>query len=106
MIERVNLAECILYEFLPAKAGVDRHEEHHIHIVDQLLKTVDRRARIERNARLAARRLDLLDDAMRVARRLDVERDDVRPRLCKGLDVRLRMFDHKVHVKYRLRNLA
>ena len=106
MIEHVNLSERVLNELLPAKAGVDCHEKHHIHIVDQLLKGIDRRARIECNARLAARRLDLLNDTVRVTCRLNMERNDVRSRLCERLDMRLGMLDHEVHVKDRLGHLA
>ena len=83
--------------FCPPKAGVDRHEKHHIHIVDQLLESVDRRARIECDARLAARCLDLLNDTVGMARRLNMERDNIRSRLCERLDMRLGMLDHEVH---------
>ena len=61
---------------------------------------------MEGNARTTARRLDLLDDAVRVTRCLDMKGDDVRPRARKALDVRLGVLDHQMHVKDRLGHLA
>ena len=106
MIKRMNLSDCVLNELLPAKSGIDRHEKHHIHIVDQFLERVDRRTGIERNPRFAACRLDLLDEAMRMVCCLDVKRDDVRARLSKRLDVRLGVLNHEMYVKDRLGDLA
>ena len=106
MVEGMDLPERVLDELLPAKAGVHRHEEHHVDIVDQLLERVDGGAGIQGNARTTARRLDLLDDAVRVTRRLDMKGDDVRPRARKTLNVCLWVLDHQMHVKDRLGHLA
>ena len=99
MTQHVDLVELRLDELLAAEARVDRHDEDHVEILQELLNHREARARIQRDTRLAPGSLDLLHDAVAVLSRLDVEGDDVGTGLSKGLNLRLGMLDHQVHVK-------
>ena len=84
--------------FLTAKAGVDRHEQHQIHIRQYLFHSDQRRGWIQRDAGLQSQFLDLLDRTMQVRTRLDMNRQSVGPSLSKGRDESLRSLDHQVHI--------
>ena len=90
---------CALDELLSAEARVDRHEEHHVQVAEDVLKHTDRRMRIEHHACVDAEGFDLLHGAVDMVAGLIVESDDVGARLGEGLEVLLRLHDHQVDIQ-------
>ena len=58
-----RVARLRLDELLAAKAGVDGHDEHQVHVRQHVLDGAQRRRRVEHHARLAPQVLDLRDRA-------------------------------------------
>ena len=54
---------------LPAKAGVDRHQQNHIDLIDDVLQHIERRRWIEYQTRFAALAGDQLQSAVDVLAR-------------------------------------
>ena len=106
MAQHVDFFELRLDELLAAEARIDRHDEDHVEVLQELFDHREARAGIQCDAGLAAGSLDLLHDAVAVLGCLDVERDDVRAGLSEGLDLRLGMLDHQVDIEDALRCLA
>ena len=93
-------------ELLSAETRIDRHDERHVDICHKFFEHDERRRRIERDARPAAERFDLLYEAMGMTHRLDMKGDDVRTSLGEGSDLRFRTLDHQMHIKNRRRAFA
>src|SRR5262245_11055525 len=58
-----------------------------------------RRRRIEHDTRLLAKRLDSLQRTMQMRSGLDMDRNQIRPGLCKTSKKRIAGRDHEMHVK-------
>ena len=93
-------------ERLTAEAGVDRHHEDEIEIVEDVRKRLGVRCRVERDARPGSQLANLRQRALQMRRRLDVDRDDVGARPHEIADGALRLHDHQVDVEWEPRTLA
>ena len=89
-------------ERLAAEARVDRHEQDDVDLVHHILQAVERGARVEDEARLAAAAAHELERAVDVAGRLRVEGDVVGARVGKVVDQLVDRRHHHVHVDRRL----
>jgi len=88
-------------EGLAAEAGVDRHQQHQVQIVEQPLQGVQRCRRIEHQPGLAALGLDQLQRAVDVAAGFGVEADQAGAGSGEiGHDAVDRL-DHQMHVDWR-----
>mmetsp|Transcript_27074 Transcript_27074/g.77685 ORF Transcript_27074/g.77685 Transcript_27074/m.77685 type:complete len:237 (-) Transcript_27074:451-1161(-) len=101
LLQLLDLVHLRLDEALAAKAGVDRHDEHEVHILQHVLDLPQRRPRVQHHPRHATQVLDLVHDPVQVGGRgaLAVHRDDVGARLCEVLDPLLGLDDHEVAVQ-------
>ena len=99
--EQLDLAERGRQERLAAEAGVDAHEEDHVHVGQDPFHGGERRGGIECDARLLPELADARDDALEVGGRLGVDGEDVGPRLREVVEVPLRLRDHQVDIEGR-----
>ena len=53
-----QLVERLGNKTLATEAGVDRHQQHHVHLVDDVFQVIERCCRVEHQARLAAAIVD------------------------------------------------
>ena len=90
---------CAFDELLSAEAWVDRHEEHHVQVAEDVLQHADGCVRIKYHTGVYAEGFDLLHGAVDMGAGLIVESDDVGACLGEGLEVLLRLHDHQVDVK-------
>ncbi len=103
---RGDLVELRLDEALAAEAGIDRHDQHEIDQVDDVLQRGDRRAGIERDAGLLAERADRLQRAVHVRTGLDMHGDDVGAGFGEGIQIGIARRDHQMHVEALLADRA
>ena len=90
---------CALDELLSAEARVDRHEEHHVQVAEDVLQYADRGMGVEHHTGVDAEGLDLLHCTVDMGAGFIVEGDDVGAGLGEGLEVLLRLHDHQVDVE-------
>ena len=64
--ETAHFVDGVFDELLSAKAWVDRHEKHHVHVLDDVVEHADRSVGIECDASLHACGVNLLDSAVQV----------------------------------------
>ena len=74
---------------LPAKAGIDRHDEDEVELVQHVIEVVKRRCRVEDQPRFHAVAFDELQRAVDMNARLWVEGDVVRACLGELLNQRI-----------------
>ena len=94
----LDLAQRRIDEALAAEARVDAHHQQQVDLVDHPLQAVDRRRRVEHQARLAAGVADQLQRAVDVRAGVGVEADPVGAGLGKRLRQRIDRLHHQVHV--------
>lgn len=89
--ELADLVQLALDELLPAKAGVDRHDEDQVGDIQDVLDRRERGGGVKNDAGLAAQVLDLVQGAVQVDGRaaLGVDRDDIGTGLGKVGDPQL-----------------
>mmetsp|Transcript_156 Transcript_156/g.559 ORF Transcript_156/g.559 Transcript_156/m.559 type:complete len:269 (+) Transcript_156:160-966(+) len=99
--ELPDLVDLALDELLAAKAGVDRHDEDEVDLVQHVLDGLQGSAGVEHNAGVAAEVLDHVHDAVQVdgGGLLGVHADDVSAGLCKVSHALLRLDNHQMHVQ-------
>ena len=85
-------------ELLSAEPGIHRHQQDQIDLVDHVIQPVQRRRRIEHQARLAARIADELDGAVHMLRGLRMKADVGRPGFREIRHQRIDRRDHQMHV--------
>ena len=85
-------------EFLPAKAGVHRHHQHHVNKVEQLTDRAGRGAGVERHAAFHTLGADRLHGAVDMGGGLDMGNDHVGASGRVSLDIGVYRRDHQVHV--------
>jgi hypothetical protein len=78
-LDLADLSQRSRYELLPAKAGVDRHDEHKVNVLDDRVKDRDGGARVDCHARLGALLANEVGEAVGVRGSLVVEGHDIRP---------------------------
>ena len=101
-VEAAELTRGGLDVALPAKAGVHRHDENHVEVVDDRLEGVDRGRGVDRNGRAGATLVDERDETVRMGRCLVVKREVVRTSVEVLLDHLVRVGDHEVNVNGKL----
>jgi hypothetical protein len=85
-------------ELLAAEAGLHRHQQHHVDLVEQVLEGLDGGPRVEGEPGPGTRRADGTQRAHRCLGRLRVDGDAARARLGVGGGVPVRVIDHEVAV--------
>jgi hypothetical protein len=97
--QRLDLAQHARDELLAAEAGVHRHHEHLVDVAEHRLDARRGRRRVQHHARARARLADLVDRAVQVRTRLDVDADRGCARAGEVLHIALGLDDHQVHVE-------
>ncbi|OSX71521.1 hypothetical protein BU14_0524s0004 [Porphyra umbilicalis] len=101
-----DLLRRALNKRLAAKARVDRHDQHQVAQLHDVLEDRHGGGRVEDHARRRAEVLDELERAVEVdgALPLGVDRDDVRASLDKVRDEQFWLHNHQVHVEHLVRH--
>ena len=99
MAQALHLVDGVLDECLSAESGVDAHQQHHIHILDDILKHTHGRRGIERHACLHAGIVYLLYRAVQVGACLIVHVHHHRTEFGGLLDILLGVHYHEMHVE-------
>src|SRR5690606_39371486 len=98
--QRTRLAQLVEgagNELLPAKTGVDAHQQHHVDLVHHVLEHVQRRRRVEHQAGLGVAVLDQLQRAVDVFGGFRVEGDVAGAGLEEVADHAFHRLDHQVN---------
>src|SRR3546814_10383600 len=82
-------------EALAAEAGIDRHKQHDIELVHDIVHPVERAGRIEDQAGLAAVLFDQGQAAINMARGFRVKRNNIGTRLGELRDNGVNRLDHR-----------
>ena len=96
-----QLVEGLGDELLPAEAGVDAHQQHHVELVHDVVHPVERGGRVEHQAGLTAGVADQPERAVDVLGGLGVEGDDVGAGLGEVGHDAIDRLHHQVHVDRR-----
>ena len=88
-------------ELLSAETGIHGHDQHHVHLVDDMMQPGKRRGRIEHQPRLATRFVYEAERAVDVLGRLGMKSDVARARLREIRNDAIHRLDHQVHVDRR-----
>ena len=73
-----NLVDHSIDKALPPKSGIDRHHKDKIQTVQNMLQTVNRRMRIQRNTGFAAKLADVAKTAVKVRAGFGMNGNDIR----------------------------
>ena len=84
---------------MPAKSGIDRHDQDLIDDVDHRLDRFDGRARVERYAHPLAKRADRLHGSVEVRARLHMDDNGIGSRSRECLEVRIAWCDHEMNIE-------
>lgn len=84
---------------LPAKAGIDRHQQHHIYLVEIGVEAVYIDVGIDSQAGMYAFATDKVERRQRVVGRLEVKPDAIRTRIAEPLYIFLGVYDHQVYIE-------
>ena len=91
-------------ELLTAEAGHDAHHQHEVAEIEAAAQGLDRRGRIQRDARRRPQRANLVQQRPRIGHRFDVDRQQVGARLAEPLHVAARLGNHQMHVQRQARS--
>ena len=83
---------------MPAKAWVDRHQQHHVNTVEGVVEIAERRGRVEDQTGLEAGAARERERSIDVIAGLGVKGNPVGPGFGKGLDQRIHRAHHQMHV--------
>ncbi len=89
------------YETLAAETRVDRHQQHHVDLVDDVVEVVQRGGRVEHQPRLAALTLDQLQGTIDVIAGFRVKGDVAGARVGEIGNDAVDRLDHQVHIDFR-----
>ena len=106
--DAADLGQHVRHEALAAEAGLHRHHEHHVELVEIRQYDGGRRPGLYRKGRQLALGSYLVERREYILRLvgLDVEADEVRARVAEPADVAVRPVYHEVHVQKHVRRLA
>ncbi len=90
------------YELLATEPGIHRHDQHQVDVVERVVEPVQRRGRIEHQARPAAHFTDQADGAVDVPARLGMKADPVRAGFGEIRNDSVDRLDHEVDIDRRL----
>src|SRR5208337_4640292 len=86
-------------EGLTAEAGIDRHDQHQIDEIKNILDARHRGCRIENGASFFTKRTDRLQRTVKMRPGLDMHRNRIRPGFREAGKIGIARGDHEMHVK-------
>ena len=99
LTQGADLVEAVRDQALAAETGVHRHDEDHVHDVEDVFDALEGRCRVDGDCGFHAEFGNLVEQAVEVVRRFGVDANDGGARLCEFGDVVFRIRNHQVAIQ-------